>query len=106
MGAFVRRLLDRMAAPDTAAGTSGPSTGADLQPSPAFRPASAPRSSPPAMRDLAPGQDQVQVQGGRVACAPEGLLGSRLRRFFLRRSADPSEPPALFIDPAVYTRNR
>ncbi|GLI64982.1 hypothetical protein VaNZ11_008406, partial [Volvox africanus] len=30
----------------------------------------------------------------------------RFGAFFVRRSADPDDPPALFIDPAVYTRNR
>ncbi|GIL44777.1 hypothetical protein Vafri_2278 [Volvox africanus] len=30
----------------------------------------------------------------------------RFGAFFVRRSADPDDSPALFIDPAVYTRNR
>ncbi|PNH00184.1 hypothetical protein TSOC_014010, partial [Tetrabaena socialis] len=43
----------------------------------------------------------VQRLFDRIAADP-----ARFASFFVRRSADPSEPPTLFIDPAVYTRNR
>lgn len=37
----------------------------------------------------------------RIAADPQ-----RFAPFFVRRCADPAAPPTLFIDPAVYTRNR
>ncbi|KXZ50911.1 hypothetical protein GPECTOR_14g158 [Gonium pectorale] len=43
----------------------------------------------------------VQRLFARIAAEP-----ARFAPFWVRRSEDPAEPPVLFIDPAVYTRNR